>query len=159
MSQSWKEEEAGLEFSSWEDETKTNSSVQSFPLMSSWRLVQGGRKDTLRENHHLRNLKFYNVGEVLASQKGGGGQLRETESKGTGSPQSRWPFPIADRGLCLRVFGCQGTVLRTWGDCTDSGARLPASAWFLTLLILSSVTFGKLLKLSVPQSLICIKGW
>ena len=57
--------------------------------MSSWRLVQGGRKDTLRENHHLRNLKFYNVGEVLASQKGGGGQLRETESKGTGSPQSR----------------------------------------------------------------------
>lgn len=35
-------------------------------------------KDALRENHHLRKLKFYNVAEVLARQKGGGGQLRET---------------------------------------------------------------------------------
>lgn len=44
--------------------------------------------------------------------------------------------------------------------CTPRGTAhtLSAWAWFLTLPMVSSVIFDKLLQLSVPQSLVCIKG-
>lgn len=48
-----------------------------FLLTSNRNTVQGRKR--LDENHHLRKLRFYNVAEMLASNKAGGGRKGETE--------------------------------------------------------------------------------